>query len=56
MAVGLWACAVGARHGRPWVRGPLLTWLLIGIPVSLTMSNSRLWYVGVLLLICRFRL
>lgn len=52
LALALWLLAGAAARGRRWARGPLLTWQLIGVPVSLSMANSRLWPLGIALLLC----
>lgn len=52
VAAALWAFLPAALRGRRWARGPLLTWQLIGFPVSTSMVNSPMWALGSLLLVC----
>jgi hypothetical protein len=49
--VGLGACAWGLAVGRRWAGGPVLTWQLLQISVSIGVVTSRWWWLGVLLLL-----
>ncbi|MFN8077237.1 MAG: hypothetical protein U0Q15_17700 [Kineosporiaceae bacterium] len=51
LAILLWSTVRAVARGRRWARGPLLAWQLIALPVSATMASSRLWPLGVVLLV-----
>jgi hypothetical protein len=49
IGVTLGACARAILQGLRWTRGPVVTWQLLQSGVSLPLSTTRLWWVGVLI-------
>ena len=51
LGVGLLACARGVLRGDAWTRGPVVTWQLVQLAISVPLStSSTAWWAGVPLL------
>jgi hypothetical protein len=50
LGIGLLACARGVLRGQAGTRGPVVTWQLVQIAVSVPLSSSDVWWAGVPLL------